>query len=292
MSFQFAINLLNELGSATCATLRHSFQQQLALRICILLVFTVGVSSSAKSDLNAKTNVGVAANQQEIAKTSQTTEQPDVPPNLESTEDWNRRLRERFASTDPMPSFDPREYVIGPEDVLDINVFEAPEMNRDVRVSASGEISLPLLGAVAAGGFTPRELETALEKLLHQKYMKDPHVSVFVRDMQSHPVSVAACGSEKRARVLFCESERVGGIFASDAVARVWRAQRNGHWFRQGGRKFQGGGPGKFEGPPRFDRSAPQPSGISGRHRQSFPSGNRVCGGFGAKAGRFRNENE
>ena len=190
VSFQFAINLLNELGSATCATLRHSFQQQLALRICILLVFTVGVSSSAKSDLNAKTNVGVAANQQEIAKTSQTTEQPDLPPNLESTEDWNRRLRERFASTDPMPSFDPREYVIGPEDVLDINVFEAPEMNRDVRVSASGEISLPLLGAVAAGGFTPRELETAIEELLHQKYMKDPHVGVFVRDMQSHPVSV------------------------------------------------------------------------------------------------------
>jgi len=64
--------------------------------------------------------------------------------------------------------------------------FEAPEMNRDVRVSASGEISLPLLGAVAAAGFTPRELETALEALLHQKYMKDPHVGVFVRDMQSH----------------------------------------------------------------------------------------------------------
>jgi len=40
----------------------------------------------------------------------------------------------------------------------------------------------------------------------------------------------------------FCESERVGGIFASDAVARL-AAQRNGHWFRQGGRKFQGGGP-------------------------------------------------
>jgi len=38
-----------------------------------------------------------------------------------------------------------------------------------VRVSASGEISLPLLGRFAAGGFTPRELETALEELLHQK---------------------------------------------------------------------------------------------------------------------------
>jgi polysaccharide export outer membrane protein len=80
--------------------------------------------------------------------------------------------------------------VIGPEDVLDINVFEASEMNRGVRVSARGEISLPLLGAVAAAGLTPRELETNLEELLRQKYMKDPHVSVFVRDMQSHPVSV------------------------------------------------------------------------------------------------------
>jgi len=178
------------MGSAACATLRHSFQHQSGLRICILLVFTVGVSSSVQSNLNATTKVGVAASQQEIAKTSQTTEQPKVPPNLESTEEWNRRLRERFASTDPMPSFDPGEYVIGPEDVLDINVFEAPEMNRDVRVSASGEISMPLLGAVAAAGYTPRDLETALEELLHQKFMKDPHVSVFVRDMQSHPVSV------------------------------------------------------------------------------------------------------
>jgi polysaccharide export outer membrane protein len=190
VSFQFAINLLNEMGSAACAALRHSFQQQSGLRICILLVFTVGVSSFAENNLNATTNVGVAANQQDIAKTSQTTEQPAVPPNLESTEEWNRRLREQFGSTDPAARFDEQEYVIGPEDVLDINVFEAPEMNRDVRVSANGEISLPLLGAVTAAGFTPRELETALEELLHQKYMKDPHVSVFVRDMQSHPVSV------------------------------------------------------------------------------------------------------
>jgi polysaccharide export outer membrane protein len=89
-----------------------------------------------------------------------------------------------------VPRYDPQEYLIGPEDVLDIDVFEASEMNRGVRVSASGEISLPLLGAVTAAGLTPRELETTLEELLHQKYMKDPHVSVFVRDMQSHPVSV------------------------------------------------------------------------------------------------------
>jgi len=59
-----------------------------------------------------------------------------------------------------------------------------------VRVSASGEISLPLLGGVRAAGLTPRELEKSLEQLLRQKYMKDPHIGVFVREMQSHAVSV------------------------------------------------------------------------------------------------------
>jgi polysaccharide export outer membrane protein len=88
------------------------------------------------------------------------------------------------------PATTAQEYRIGPEDVLNINIFEAQELNREVRVSANGEISLPLLGSVRAAGLTPRELEFVLEELLHRTYMKDPHVSVFVREMQSHPVSV------------------------------------------------------------------------------------------------------
>ena len=45
---------------------------------------------------------------------------------------------------------------IGPGDLLDISIFEAPEMNRTLRVSANGEISMELLGAVNASGLTPR----------------------------------------------------------------------------------------------------------------------------------------
>jgi polysaccharide export outer membrane protein len=88
------------------------------------------------------------------------------------------------------PATTAQEYRIGPEDVLNINIFEAQELNREVRVSANGEVSLPLLGSVRAAGLTPRELEFVLEELLHRTYMKDPHVSVYVREMQSHPVSV------------------------------------------------------------------------------------------------------
>lgn len=79
---------------------------------------------------------------------------------------------------------------IGPGDLLDVTVFEAPEMNRTFRVSAGGEISMELLGAVKASGLTPGELQSSLQERLHRTYMKDPHVGVFVRELQSHPVSV------------------------------------------------------------------------------------------------------
>jgi polysaccharide biosynthesis/export protein len=136
------------------------------------------------------TNVGFQEGEAPSALPSAPQNEATSPPRLETADDWNRRLRERLAFTVPISTANPQEYRIGSEDVLDINVFEAQEMNREVRVSASGEISFPLLGAVRAAGLTPRELEMVLQELLHQKYMKDPHVGVFVHDMQSHPVSV------------------------------------------------------------------------------------------------------
>src|SRR5215471_2160738 len=79
---------------------------------------------------------------------------------------------------------------IGPDDLIDITVFEAQEMNRTVRVSMSGEVSFAMLGPVRAAGLTPSQLESVLQELLRRSYIKDPHVSVFVRELQSHPVSV------------------------------------------------------------------------------------------------------
>ena len=189
MTFQFTRRPLNEAANSCFITLRRRSLSRRGVRICFLVAFTIGVTSFSAGNIKAAALVG-GADHQETAKTPPSKEHAGAPPSLESVEDWNQRLKERFAPTDQVPSYDPQEYVIGPEDVLDINVFEASEMNRGVRVSASGEISLPLLGAVTAAGLTPRELETTLEELLRPKYMKDPHVSVFVHEMQSHPVSV------------------------------------------------------------------------------------------------------
>lgn len=105
---------------------------------------------------------------------------------LETTDQWNQRLRALAGSSTASPS----DYRLGAEDLLEIAVFDAPELNRSVRISSGGEISLPLIGSVRAAGLTPNELESVLEELLRRSYMKDPHVSVFVRELVSHAVSV------------------------------------------------------------------------------------------------------
>jgi polysaccharide export outer membrane protein len=107
----------------------------------------------------------------------------------ESTEDYNRkleRLKEQFAETREHQTGD---YRIGPQDLLDINIFEAPELNRTVRVSENGEVSLPLLGGIHVVRLTARELENSLATRLRE-FLKDPHVSVMVTAIESHPVSV------------------------------------------------------------------------------------------------------
>ncbi len=125
------------------------------------------------------------------AQTSQPDANPATPPaHSETTEDYNRRLEQLNQSLSARPAAgEQAEYRIGAHDLLEINVFEAPDLNRSLRVSASGEISMPLLGAIQSTGLTARELEGVIEIKLRQ-YMKDPHVGVFVTTVESHPVSV------------------------------------------------------------------------------------------------------
>src|SRR2546425_10260676 len=82
------------------------------------------------------------------------------------------------------------DHPVGPEDLLEISVFEIPELNRTVRVSEKGTISLPLLGEMEVKGLTAMQLEDHLRQALSQKYLQDPQVSVFVREFGSKKVSV------------------------------------------------------------------------------------------------------
>jgi polysaccharide export outer membrane protein len=110
---------------------------------------------------------------------------------VRTSDDINQRLRQ-LQETLGGPSRDSRTDAsrLGPDDLLMISVFEAPEMNATVRISSGGEISLQLLGPMHAAGLTPQELESVVQARLRQSYMKDPHVGVFVQELQSHSVSV------------------------------------------------------------------------------------------------------
>jgi len=83
-----------------------------------------------------------------------------------------------------------KEYIIGPRDLLDIKVFELPELDQTVRVSEDGSITIPLLNKVIVGGMSKDAIERKLAQLLEEKYVKNPQVSVFIREYQSRLVAV------------------------------------------------------------------------------------------------------
>jgi len=86
------------------------------------------------------------------------------------------------------------EYIIGPEDVLDVAVWDNTALTRTVPVRPDGKISLPLLNDVQAAGLTPMQLRDALLEGLHA-YMPSPTVAVLVREI--HSVKVAVIGQVK-----------------------------------------------------------------------------------------------
>jgi polysaccharide export outer membrane protein len=81
------------------------------------------------------------------------------------------------------------EYLIGPEDVLDISVWKNPELSRKVPVRPDGRVSLPLINDIQAAGLTPSQLRDQLAKRLAE-FVPSPEVSVIVQEVQSLKVAV------------------------------------------------------------------------------------------------------
>ncbi|MGH7792117.1 MAG: SLBB domain-containing protein, partial [Thermodesulfobacteriota bacterium] len=82
------------------------------------------------------------------------------------------------------------DYRIGPGDLLDVKVYEAADLSGQVRVNSSGVVTYPLLGEVELGSLTVREAEKRLQGLIGAKYVKDPHITVFVEEYRSKKVAV------------------------------------------------------------------------------------------------------
>lgn len=85
---------------------------------------------------------------------------------------------------------DPADYILGAGDLLQVDIFEAKELCSKARISSRGYITLPLLGQVKVDGMTAREAETYIENAYREKYIKNPHVSIFVAEHYSQRVTL------------------------------------------------------------------------------------------------------
>jgi len=78
-------------------------------------------------------------------------------------------------------------YVIGPQDVLDISVWKEEQLTKTVPVRPDGKISMPLLNDVQAAGLTPTQLAGQITESL-KKFVTDPQVTIIVREINSQRV--------------------------------------------------------------------------------------------------------
>ena len=81
------------------------------------------------------------------------------------------------------------DYLIGPEDVLEITVWKNQDLSKQVVVRPDGRISLPLIGDVVAVGRTPAQLTEQISIKL-KEYKENPSVSIVVKEVNSYVIYV------------------------------------------------------------------------------------------------------
>lgn len=96
-------------------------------------------------------------------------------------------------------------YLIGPEDLLDIEAYNVEELKRTVRVNSHGDIALPLVGILSLKGLTTAEAEQLIARKL-DKYVQETVVTVFVREYKSQRISVL--GAVKKSQVFAITGQR------------------------------------------------------------------------------------
>ncbi len=78
-----------------------------------------------------------------------------------------------------------KEYRVGIDDVVEINVWRNPELSISVPVRPDGKISMPLIGDLTAAGLTPEDVSTSIKARL-KNYIRDPNVTVIIKELKSH----------------------------------------------------------------------------------------------------------
>lgn len=83
-----------------------------------------------------------------------------------------------------------RPALIGPLDTIEVDVFNVPDLSREMQVDASGRIAMPLAGEIDARGRTAGELAGAIATALRGRYIRNPEVTVNIKSSVSQVVTI------------------------------------------------------------------------------------------------------
>lgn len=82
-------------------------------------------------------------------------------------------------------------YSLGPFDKLTISIDGQPEFSlREIIIDANGNISVPPVGSMRAGGLTPGQLEESIKQALKKRFFRDPQVSINLIETTSHSITI------------------------------------------------------------------------------------------------------
>jgi polysaccharide biosynthesis/export protein len=114
---------------------------------------------------------------------------PSSAQTVETSQQTNDRIRSLAAASRVTP---PRDYVIGSGDLLSMQVFDVPELTREVRVSQTGTIGIPLVPVrLHVTGLTELQAELKIAEVLEANgLVSHPEVSVVVKEKKSKPITV------------------------------------------------------------------------------------------------------
>ena len=119
-----------------------------------------------------------------------------APPQTKSSPEVNK-INSKLQSKRTTSSTSTSGYLIGPEDLIEVDVYETDRLDISVRISEEGEATLPLVGNIRLEGLTARQAELEISRQLKSGgYVDNPNVTVFIRERNSKTVSVLGSVTE------------------------------------------------------------------------------------------------
>lgn len=118
-----------------------------------------------------------------------------------------------------------KEYVVGGRDVLEITVYDEPDLNRKVRVSNRGYISFPLIGEMEVAGLTAAQVEQKIEDLLKQGYLVNPQISISILEFRSSEIYVLGAVNKAGAYPLMGETNLLQALSMAGGIATTQKGE-------------------------------------------------------------------